>query len=56
MVLSASSQEAPWLKILVEELDAESTSTPTIIRCGNNGSIDLANAAGYRQRTKHIDV
>jgi transposase InsO family protein len=56
MALAATCQEALWLRALAKELDPQSVEEPTMILCDNKGSVDLANTAGFRQRTKHIDI
>lgn len=56
MALSATSQEALWIRSLALELDPEAVSRGLKIFCDNKGAIDLAKNAGYRPRTKHIDV
>ncbi|XP_044741904.1 secreted RxLR effector protein 161-like [Chrysoperla carnea] len=55
MALSATVQEALWLRNFMKELDGKEAE-PTKIYCDNKSAIDLAAIANYRPRTKHIDV
>lgn len=56
MALSATCQEALWLRTLAKDLEPSIVSSPTIILNDNKGAIDLSNNGGYRPRTKHIDI
>lgn len=56
MALSASCQEAIWLRALAQEIDPNAVTEATNIFCDNKGAVDLAKTSGYRPRTKHIDV
>lgn len=56
MALSATCQEVLWLRSLAAEIDSTYISKPTIIHCDNKGAVDLASTAGFRPRTKHIDI
>ncbi|KMQ94068.1 copia protein [Lasius niger] len=56
MALSATSQEALWLRELAMELDSDAVSSGITIYCDNKGAVDLAKNAGYRPKTKHIDT
>lgn len=55
MALSATVQEAMWLRNFMRELDAKEAG-PTIIYCDNKSAIDLASIANYKPRIKHKDV
>lgn len=56
MALSATCQEALWLRALAQELDPEAVASGTVIYCDNKGAADLAKTTSYRPRSKHIDV
>ncbi|EZA49516.1 Copia protein [Ooceraea biroi] len=56
MALSSTVQEALWLRELAKELDPDAVSTGIKIFCDNKEAVDFAKNAGYRPRTKHIDV
>lgn len=55
MALSATTQEALWLKQLYTELNNEEVK-PILIYCDNQGAIKLAEMDCYRARSKHIDI
>lgn len=53
--LSKASQEALWLRRLLEELHYPQDS-PTTIFCDNQSTIKLAKNSVYHARSKHIEV
>ena len=53
--LSSATQEAVWLRRLMEDLGRE-MDAPTTIYEDNQGAIELAKNAKYNNRTKHIDI
>ena len=55
VALSSATQEAVWLRRLMEDLGRE-MATPTTIYEDNQGAIELAKNAKYHNRTKHIDI
>lgn len=55
MVLSATCQEALWLRALARDLELSMVS-PTVILNDNKGAIELSKNSGYRPRMKHIDT
>lgn len=52
--LSSTVKELLWLRQLSEEVTG--TSSCAKIHCDNESAIKLAQNAGYRPRTKHIDI
>lgn len=56
MALSATIQEAIWLKQFGKELSPEFLPDDVYIKCDNQGAICLAENDVYRARTKHIDI
>lgn len=55
VALAATVQEAIWLRQLAKELGAgDGILTP--INCDNQSAIKLAQCAGFRPRTRHIDI
>ncbi|CAH2098237.1 unnamed protein product [Euphydryas editha] len=56
MSLSASIQEALWLKQLQEEFWPELKSRPLLMYCDNQSCISLSGNESYHARSKHIDV
>lgn len=56
MALSAATQEALWLKGILESLQYKPVSESVQILGDNQGSIKLAKNPNNHQRTKHIDV
>lgn len=56
MAVSAATQDALWLKSLVQELNLCSTEKPVEIHGDNKGAIDLAANGSFRPKTKHIDL
>lgn len=44
------------MKELSRRIDPEAFETSTTIYCDNQGATELATTAGYRPRSKHIDV
>ena len=55
VALSSATQEAVWLRRLMEDLGRE-MAAPTTIYEDNQGAIELAKNAKYHNRTKHIDI
>ena len=55
VALSIASQEAIWLRQLMNDI-AHKITSPTIIYEDNNGAIELSKNAKYHNRTKHIDI
>lgn len=55
MALSATIQEALWLRQLYKELNNGSVKSIQIY-CDNQGAINLAQVDCYRARSKHIDI
>ena len=53
--LSYASQEAIWLRFLLNDIGIKCTS-PTTLYEDNNGAIELSRNAKYHNRTKHIDI
>ena len=56
MALSESTQEAVWLKRLLEDLQQRDSNAPITIYGDNQGSIALTRNPEYHRRTKHIDI
>lgn len=56
MALSATVQEALWLKQLIKELDPLGPNGPVQIFCDNIGAIQIAKNDIVSQRSKHIDI
>lgn len=56
MALAATVQEAIWLKQLCGELGIVLQHDQLPIYCDNQSAIKLAESAGFRPRTKHIDI
>ena len=55
VALSSATQEAVWLRRLMEDL-GKHLNVPTTIYEDNQGAIELAKNAKYHNRTKHIDI
>ena len=55
VALSSATQEAVWLRRLMEDLGRQ-MDAPTTIYEDNQGAIELAKNAKYHNRTKHIDI
>lgn len=55
MAITSASQEALWMKQLIDEILSESTSAIEIF-CDNKGARDLCENGNYSARTKHIDI
>ncbi|XP_067208508.1 uncharacterized protein [Linepithema humile] len=56
MALSATIQEALWLKSFSEGLELNSKTNAIKIKCDNQSALGLAKTDGFRARSKHIDV
>lgn len=56
MALSASIQEAIWLKGFGRDLDPDLKGSPVEIQCDNQSALTLAATDSFRARSKHIDV
>lgn len=55
VALSSATQEAVWLRRLMEDLGRQ-MDAPTTIYEDNQGAIELAKNAKYHNRTKHVDT
>ena len=55
MAAATARWEAVWLQTLLRELQLK-VSLPTNIFCDNRSAIHLAEEAGRRERSKHIDI
>ena len=55
VALSFATQEAVWLRRLLESINCSET-TPTTIFEDNQGAIDLSRNPKHHNRTKHIDI
>ena len=56
MALSAATQEALWLKGVLESLEYQTESETVQLFGDNQGSLKLAKNPNNHQRTKHIDI
>jgi hypothetical protein len=56
MALSETTQEAVWLKRLLEDLQQRDQNIPVSLFGDNQGSIALTKNPEYHRRTKHIDI
>jgi hypothetical protein len=54
MAACAATQEAIWMRQLLEDLDKKQEG-PTILMEDNQGCINLSKNSKYQARTKHID-
>lgn len=56
LALSATLQEAIWLKSLGQEIDPDFEIVPIKIGCDNQSALALTKIDGFRARSKYIDV
>lgn len=56
IALSATCQEALWLRTLVSDLEPSMVASPTVILNDNKRAIELSRNSGYRPKMKHIDI
>ena len=56
IALCSATQEAVWLKRLVEEIRPNEVKTPILIQEDNQGTIAMSNNPVAHARSKHIDV
>ena len=55
VALSTATQEATWMRKLLEDLHAEQIE-PTVIYADNQPAISIAQNPQYHSKTKHIDI
>ena len=55
VALSSATQDAVWLRCLMEDLGRQ-MDAPTTIYEDRQGATELAKNAKYHNRTKHIDI